>query len=115
MPQLGKSPPPEALPDLARLGDTFVSMGVSYWQTGYRKKAIALTEHGADLIEEAIRRGAADRSLLATPYTNLAVMNRATGDTAAANHAAGTGREGQGHHAAVSGSGVSPLSLECGN
>ncbi len=84
VPQLGKSPPPEAMPELARLGDTFVSMGVSYWQTGYRKKAIALTEHGADLIEEAIRRGYADRNLLATPYGNLAVMNREMGDGAAA-------------------------------
>jgi hypothetical protein len=85
VPQLGKSPPPEAMPELARLGDTFVSMGVSYWQTGYRKKAIALTEHGADLIEEAIRRGYADRNLLATPYGNLAVMNREMGDGAAAS------------------------------
>ena len=85
VPQLGKSPPPEAMPELARLGDTFVSMGVSYWQTGYRKKAIALTEHGADLIEEAIRRGYAERDLLATPYGNLAVMNREMGDGAAAS------------------------------
>jgi tetratricopeptide (TPR) repeat protein len=84
VPELGKTPPPEALPDLARLGDTFVSMGVSYWQAGYRKKAIALTEHGADLIEEAIHRNGADRNLLATPYTNLAVMNRELGDAAAA-------------------------------
>jgi tetratricopeptide (TPR) repeat protein len=85
VPQLGKSPPPEAMPEMARLGDTFVSMGVSYWQTGYRKKAIALTEHGADLIEEAIRRGYVDRNLLATPYGNLAVMNREIGDGAAAS------------------------------
>ena len=82
VPQLGKSPPPEAMSDLGRLGDTFVSMGVSYWQAGYRKKAIALTEHGADLIEEAIRRGTTERSVLATPYTNLAVMKREMGDNA---------------------------------
>jgi tetratricopeptide (TPR) repeat protein len=86
VPQLGKTPPPEAIPELARLGDTFVSMGVSYWQVGYRKKAIAVTEHGADLIEEAIRRGFADRNLLVTPYGNLAVMNREMGDGAAASH-----------------------------
>jgi tetratricopeptide (TPR) repeat protein len=84
VPHLGKAPPPEAMPDLARLGDTFVSMGVSYWQAGFREKAVALTEHGADLIEEAVRRGAAERGLLSTPYANLALMHREMGDKAAA-------------------------------
>ncbi len=84
VPQLGKPPPPEAIPDLARLGDTFVSMGVSYWQAGFKDKAIALTEHGADLIEEAVRRGFAERSLLTTPYANLALMHREMGDKAVA-------------------------------
>ena len=58
IPLLGKTPPREAMVDLGRLGDSFVSMGVSYWSAGYRKKAVALTQHGADLIEEAVRRGA---------------------------------------------------------
>ena len=31
VPLLGKTPPPEAMADLGRLGDSFVSMGVSYW------------------------------------------------------------------------------------
>lgn len=84
VPMLGKSPPPEAMPDLARLGDTFVSMGVSYWQSGYRDKAVALTEHGTDLIEEAVRRGTAERKLLTTPYANLALMHREMGDKAGA-------------------------------
>ena len=70
--------------DLGRLGDSFVSMGVSYWNAGYRKKAVALTEHGADLIEEAVRRGVHDRSVLVIPYTNLAAMKREMGDTAGA-------------------------------
>ena len=84
VPLLGKSPPPEAMVDLGRLGDSFVSMGVSYWsrlsQEGHRA-----TEHGADLIEEAVRRGNHDRSLLVIPYTNLAAMNREMGDNAGAN------------------------------
>ncbi len=84
IPLLGKTPPREAMVDLARLGDSFVSMGVSYWTAGYRKKAVALTQHGADLIEEAVRRGAQDRSSLAIPYTNLAAMNREMGDNAGA-------------------------------
>jgi tetratricopeptide (TPR) repeat protein len=86
VPLLGRTPPPEAMVDLGRLGDSFVSMGVSYWSVGNRKKAIALTEHGADLIEEAVRRGGHDRSVLVIPYTNLAAMNREMGDNAGANH-----------------------------
>ncbi len=85
IPLLGKSPPPEAMVDLSRLGDSFVSMGVSYWSVGNRKKAIALTEHGANLIEESVRRGTHDRNLLIIPYTNLAAMNREVGDSAGAN------------------------------
>jgi hypothetical protein len=85
IPLLGRSPPQEAMADLSRLGDSFVSMGVSYWNAGNRRKAIALTEHGANLIEESVRRGAHDRSLLIIPYTNLAAMNREVGDSAGAN------------------------------
>ncbi|MEI8374455.1 MAG: hypothetical protein WCJ35_16650 [Planctomycetota bacterium] len=84
VPLLGKSPPQEAMIDIGRLGDSFVSMGVSYWSTGQRKKAVALTTHGADLIEEAVRNGTYDRSVLAIPYTNLAAMNRELGDSAGA-------------------------------
>ena len=84
VPLLGQKPPAEAMADLGRLGDSFVSMGVSYWRHGYRNKAIALTEHGADLIEEAVRRGVQDREALVIPYTNLAAMQREVGDSAAA-------------------------------
>jgi tetratricopeptide (TPR) repeat protein len=84
-PLLGKTPPPEAMVDLARLGDSFVSMGVSYWNAGNRQRAIKLTEHGANLIEEAVRRGTQDRSILVIPYTNLAAMKREMGDSASAS------------------------------
>ncbi len=84
VPLLGKSPPQEAMIDIGRLGDSFVSMGVSYWSAGHRKKAVALTTHGADLIEEAVRNGTHDRSVLVIPYTNLAAMNRELGDSAGA-------------------------------
>ncbi len=86
VPLLGRSPPPEAMVDLGRLGDSFVSMGVSYWNAGHRRKAVELTEHGADLIEESVRRGTHDRSVLVVPYTNLAAMNREIGDSAGATH-----------------------------
>ena len=86
VPLLGKTPPPEAMVDLARLGDSFVSMGVSYWNAGYRQKAVALTEHGTDLIEEAVRRGLHDRGVLVIPYTNLAAMKRELGDNTSSAH-----------------------------
>ena len=86
VPLLGRTPPQEAMADLARLGDSFVSMGVSYWSAGYRKKAVALTEHGTDLIEEAVRRGTHERSALVIPYTNLAAMQREMGESARAAH-----------------------------
>ena len=81
VPMLGKTPPPEAMTDLARLGDSFVSMGVSYWKTGYRKKALALTQHGANLMEESVRRGTHERNVLIVPYSNLAAMNREMGNS----------------------------------
>ena len=68
--------------DLGRLGDSFVSMGVSYWNAGDQKMAVKLTQHGADLIEEAVRRGSHDRSVLVIPYTNLAAMQREMGNNA---------------------------------
>ena len=40
IPLLGKSPPPEAMVDLSRLGDSFVSMGVSYWNANYRRRPL---------------------------------------------------------------------------
>ncbi len=86
IPLLGRKPPQEAMVDLGRLGDSFVSMGVSYWNAGDRKKAIALTEHGANLIEVAVKRCTHDRSVLVIPYMNLAAMNREMGDRAGANH-----------------------------
>jgi hypothetical protein len=54
---------------------------------GSRKKAIALTEHGTDLIEEAVRRGSHDRSVLVIPYSNLAAMKREMSDSAGASRA----------------------------
>ena len=79
VPLLGKSPPPDAQASLGRLGETFVSMGVSYWETGQREKALALTQHGADLIEDAVKRGTSKSTELTIPYANLASMHRQLG------------------------------------
>jgi tetratricopeptide (TPR) repeat protein len=79
VPLLDKPIPPEALPDLGRYGETFVSMGVSYWKTGSRKKAIDLTLKGIKLMEQAVAKGTLERSALAIPYGNLAAMQRQIG------------------------------------
>ncbi len=81
IPLLDKPIPPEALADLGRYGETFVSMGVSYWETGNRNMAIELTKKGVKLMEEAVSQGSLDRSALAIPYGNLAAMQRQVGAT----------------------------------
>ena len=86
VPLLGKTPPQEAMADLGRLGDSFVSMGVSYWIAGDRKKAIALTEHGADLIEEAVHRGNARPQRTGDPLHEPGGHEPRTGRAAAATH-----------------------------
>jgi tetratricopeptide (TPR) repeat protein len=81
VPLLDRPIPPEALPDLGRYGETFVSMGVSYWKTGSQKKAIDLTQKGIKLMEQAVAKGTLDRSALSVPYGNLAAMQRHVGAT----------------------------------
>lgn len=79
IPYLEKPLPSEAASDLGRHGETFVSMGVSYWEVGQQEKAIQLTQEGIALMEQSIQRGVLDRSALAIPYNNLAAMHRQTG------------------------------------
>ncbi|MDR0337804.1 MAG: hypothetical protein LBI18_12010 [Planctomycetaceae bacterium] len=67
---------PEAL---GRLGETLVSMGVSYWMTDQRDEAIRLTERGLKQIERGVKNKMIDESALSIPYSNLANMYRETG------------------------------------
>jgi tetratricopeptide (TPR) repeat protein len=65
--------------EFGRLGETYVSMGVSYWEVGQRQKAIDLTQRGTGLIEKMVDSGALEASALEIPYTNLATMRRQMG------------------------------------
>jgi tetratricopeptide (TPR) repeat protein len=65
--------------EFGRLGETYVSMGVSYWEIGQREKAIELTQRGTGLIEKMVDSGALEASALEIPYTNLATMRRQMG------------------------------------
>jgi tetratricopeptide (TPR) repeat protein len=84
VPLLQKPIPPEAMADVGRLGETFVSMGVSYWEAGQRKKAVELTAQGVSMIEHAVKQGTIEDGALAIPYTNLASMHRQLGASDAA-------------------------------
>ncbi|MGQ9574214.1 MAG: hypothetical protein ACUVUC_02760 [Thermoguttaceae bacterium] len=71
--------------EMGRLGETFVSMGVSYWETGQKDMAVKLTQQGAELVEKAVAAGALERKALDVPYTNLATMHRQLGQDALAD------------------------------
>ncbi len=79
VPLLEKPIPKEAFADLGRHGETFVSMGVSFWESGQREKAVELTERGVELMQKAVKQGTLDESALTVPYGNLASMHRQLG------------------------------------
>lgn len=83
-PLLERPLPQEAAADLGRHGETFVSMGVSYWETGQREKAVELTRRGVELMEQAVKKNLLSENVLAVGFGNLATMNRSLGksDTA---------------------------------
>jgi tetratricopeptide (TPR) repeat protein len=62
-------------------GDALVSMGVSYWETGSRGRAIEITESGVKLIEHAVESGLLTPEALVIPYSNLAAMYEGQGET----------------------------------
>jgi len=65
-----------------REGEQLVSMGVSYWQTGQKDRALDLTLDGLELIQEAVDAGILNDASLAVPYGNLASMYQQLGETA---------------------------------
>jgi tetratricopeptide (TPR) repeat protein len=71
---LGRIDPAEK----GRLGETLVSMAVSYWETGERDRALEMTTRGVGLMED----GAKDRPdppALDIAYSNLSSMYRRLG------------------------------------
>jgi tetratricopeptide (TPR) repeat protein len=71
---------PSAAADPGRLGEVFVSMAVSYWDTGSREEAIRLTQQGVKLMESAVSDNLLTESALAVPYGNLASMHAEIGN-----------------------------------
>jgi tetratricopeptide (TPR) repeat protein len=62
-------------------GDALVSMGVSYWHTNDRDRAVSLTLAGVELIEQAVDGGMLTAQSLSIPYENLSAMYMALGKT----------------------------------
>jgi len=73
-----------AAAELGRHGERFVSMGVSYWETGVENEGLDLTRRGLDLMQDALRVDALEEYALAVPYSNLAAMYRKLGREAEA-------------------------------
>ncbi len=65
--------------EIGRLGETFVSMGVSYWEVDQKDRAVKLTERGVELIQQAVAKKMLDSSALEVPYNNLATMHQQLG------------------------------------
>jgi len=76
IPVLEKSAARLSPPEQGRLGETLVSMGISYWETAERTKAVQLTQEGVALLDQAVKSGTMPRSALDVPQSNLATMRR---------------------------------------
>ena len=74
----------QTVPQLAplergRLGETFVSMSVSYWEAGQQAKAVKVSQQGVEFMEKAVQDGLLPQKILDVPYSNLATMHRKLG------------------------------------
>ncbi len=63
-----------------QLGESFVSMAISYWQVNRREDALKLSSKGVDLMVEAVDRKELDERALAVAYGNLSTMHAEEGD-----------------------------------
>ena len=67
--------------ELGRVGESFISMAISYWQVERRDDAIDLSRTGVDFMVEAVDRQKLDEQSLSVAYGNLATMYAEQGDT----------------------------------
>ncbi len=81
VPLLEASAPPSAAGEGGRLGEMFVSMAVSYWESSKRDEAVRLTQQGAKLMEVAVADQAFSKDALAVPYGNLSSMHAKLGNS----------------------------------
>ncbi|MFM8413169.1 MAG: tetratricopeptide repeat protein [Planctomycetota bacterium] len=63
-----------------RLGESYVSMAISYWQVDRREDALELSRRGVELMVAAVDSGQLEERALAVAYGNLATMHAEQGD-----------------------------------
>jgi tetratricopeptide (TPR) repeat protein len=63
-----------------RLGESFVSMAISYWQVDRREDAMEISSQGVDLMVQAVDRQQIEERSLAVAYGNLSTMYAEQGD-----------------------------------
>ena len=68
--------------ELGRLGESYVSMAISYWQVDRREDALELSRRGVDLMVASVDAGRLEERALAVAYGNLATMYAEQGDNA---------------------------------
>ena len=66
--------------DLGRIGESLVSMAISYWQIERRDDAIEISKMGVDMMVEAVDRKQLEERSLAVAYGNLSTMHAELGD-----------------------------------
>jgi tetratricopeptide (TPR) repeat protein len=66
--------------DLGRLGESYVSMAISYWQVERREDALELSRRGVDLMVSSVDNGQLEERALAVAYGNLSTMYAEQGD-----------------------------------
>jgi tetratricopeptide (TPR) repeat protein len=78
--------------ELAKLVDPntnselFISMGVSFWETGRKEEALELTQRGTTLMQDAVQDGVLPLESLSVAYGNLATMHSEMGNKDKAKH-----------------------------
>jgi tetratricopeptide (TPR) repeat protein len=68
--------------ELGRLGESYVSMAISYWQVDRRDDALELGSRGVDLMVKAVDKGQLEERALSVAYGNLSTMYAEQGDEA---------------------------------
>lgn len=66
--------------ELGRVGESYVSMAISYWQVDRREDALALSRRGVDLMVAAVDKNQLEERSLAVAYGNLSTMYAEEGD-----------------------------------
>ncbi len=66
--------------ELGRLGESYVSMAISYWQVDRRDDALELGRRGVDLMVKAVDGGQLEERALSVAYGNLSTMYAEQGD-----------------------------------